>query len=127
MPSGAAPWRLLGVVSMLSLALVALGWGAPGRTEVNAASDRVPAARSVAQSTGTPAPFTPTGFGAAYDRAVVRMTGANHLLEARQAALFFATRAGAPVGVVADLRRQVATLEKRYAYAITAMSRAPTK
>ena len=68
--------------------------------------------------------YLPSGFGAKYDRAVARMTRINHLLEARQADLSYARQGGAPPGVIADLRRQVASLERGYADAIDAMSEA---
>jgi hypothetical protein len=126
MSSGAAPWKIVGALSVLSLSLAALGCDGAERAEDGTASGRLCSARSVAQSTGTPSPtaFTATGLGAAYDRAVARMTRANHLMESRQAAVSLAKRAGAPACVIAGLRAEAATLERRYADAIAAMSRA---
>jgi hypothetical protein len=49
------------------------------------------------------------------------MIGTNHLLEERQAEFYFARRDGAPAGVIADLRREVASLERRYEDSIRAM------
>lgn len=56
-----------------------------------------------------------------YDRAVARMTTANHVLEQRQADLYFARKDSAPASLIADLRREVASLERQYADAIEAM------
>jgi len=67
---------------------------------------------------------TPTGFGAKYDAAVVRMTSINHLLEKRQAELFYARQRGESTELVAHLRRRVASLERGYADAIVAMAQA---
>ena len=69
-----------------------------------------------------PNAFRPSESGSRYDRAVARMAHANHLLEQRQADLFFASEEAAPVEVVADLRREVAALERSYAAAIVAMA-----
>jgi hypothetical protein len=126
MARGAARWKLVAALSTLSLALAAVGYGGAQRMEDGAAPGRLCSARASAQFAGTPSstPFTSTGLGPAYDRAVARMTRVNHLLEERQAALSFAKRAGAPACVIADLRGQVATLERQYADAIAAMRRA---
>jgi hypothetical protein len=55
----------------------------------------------------------------------VELTRANHLLEARQAELARVLRTGASERSIAELRLEVASLERRYAAAIRAMASAP--
>jgi hypothetical protein len=69
---------------------------------------------------GTP-PLQP----AASESRAVELTRANHLLEARQAELARELRTGASERTIAELRLEVALLERRYAAAIRAMASAP--
>jgi hypothetical protein len=60
-----------------------------------------------------------------YERTVRRMTRINHLMEARQTELALAVRTGASRQSIAELRVEVASLERQYIAAIGAMSDAP--
>ena len=119
--SAAGPW-LAATVAALGLALA--GVSCSGST---AGGDGQHDAGGAPPPAGEPqlsvAPWA-SGLGAEYGRAVARMTRTNHLLEKRQADLYFVTRDGAPAVVIADLRREVASLERKYAEGIEAMNEA---
>jgi len=122
--------RLTGILVVLSLVAVV---GACGRVEVRMDDGdgvpRLPRADSGARIAGDqdPLAFLPSGLGAEYDRAVARMVRMNHLLEERQADLFFARQEGAPAVVIDDLGRQVAALDRNYVEAMVAMAEAPRR
>ncbi|MGH3111525.1 MAG: hypothetical protein ACRDQT_11475 [Gaiellaceae bacterium] len=119
--SAAGRW-LAATVAALGLALA--GVSCTGSTN---GSDGQHDAGGAPPPAGDPQPSvapSASGLRAEYRRAVARMTRTNHLLEKRQADLYFATRDGAPAVVLADLRREVASLERKYAKGIEAMNEA---
>jgi hypothetical protein len=60
-----------------------------------------------------------------YERTVRQLTRINHLMEARHTELALAIRIGASRDSIAELRVEVASLERQYAAAISAMRDAP--
>ncbi|MGH3134026.1 MAG: hypothetical protein ACRDNY_09865 [Gaiellaceae bacterium] len=116
--SATGPWLAAAVAALaLAVAGVSCSGSKEGSTDRQGAGGTLPAAEKTRPSVAPSA----SGLGTEYRRAIARMTRTNHLLEQRQADLYFATRAGAPAGVIADLRKAVASLERQYADAIEAM------
>jgi hypothetical protein len=116
----------MAALATLSVGLSAVGYGGAQLMEDRVDSGRRCSASCVPQPERTPSPKPSTAkrLGPTYNRAVSRMVRVNHLLEERQAALSHAEKAGAPASVIADLHVEVATIERRYADAIAAMTRA---
>ena len=116
--SAAGPWL---AATVAALALAVAGVSCSGSTDGGAGRHDAGGAPPPAEETQASVAPSASGLGGKYRRAVARMTRTNHLLEQRQADLYFATRDGASAEIIGDLRREVASLERQYADRIEAM------
>jgi hypothetical protein len=104
--------------------VIAIAAGALAAGTAFIVSELAPQNRDEAVREAKGVAFLPTGFGAEYDGAVARMTRLNHLLERRQADLFYARQGGGSRAEIALLLHEVGSLERAYRDAIVAMARA---